>query len=446
MKNLLTLAAACCFTLIQQSVGLAQGRIVARVFWQDDANASVRYGDLKRSAAGWSIEPESITGFPSLDVAEQSLVQMHTDAGIVLLGVRDEADGEIGSGWIAIDSGAEEESHGDHSHMRLKRPPSILKSLIGTDQGNPAHVYQYGKIFVLANDKKNGFTTTSAAKLHDAKTPVEAAKFYAGGNGHITLAVVDDRVAYATWIARDGEDCGRVDVVSLSDNDDKHYSIHCRTGGLHGATTNAGKVFFAPSDGVCWVNADLECDDAPESVQVHYLSLGKQDDDTPLRTGAFENLDQRVLFTTGKGQQAKLCWIDASNESPSVEFLPLELSEGKSLSTPIAIKTRDGKDWVVMFRESQDAPETDALVAVEMDANMDGDWTDAALRHTVGIGRNQIQGHGGHHEAVLLPSGRQLLVSNPADGTLSVIALADWTVQQTISVAGHPTRLAAVGD
>lgn len=446
MKRLLPFAVVCCFALIQQSAGFAQGRTVARVFWQDDSNASVRYGDLKRSAAGWSIEPESITDFPSLDVAEQSLVQMHTDAGIVLLGVRDEADGEIGSGWIAIDSGAEEESHGDHSHVRLKRPPAILKSLISTDQGNPAHVYQYGKTFVLANDKRNGFTTTSAAKLRDAKTAEEAAKFYAGGNGHITLAVVDDRVSYATWIARDGEDCGRVDVVGLGDNEGKQYSIHCPTGGLHGATTNAGKVFFAPSDGVCWVNADSECDDAPETVQVHYLSLGKQSDDTPLRTGAFENLDQRVLFATGKGEQAKLCWIDASNESPSVESLTLELPEGESLSTPMAIKARDGKPWVVMFRESKEAPETDSLVAVEMDANMDGDWTDAGLRHTVAIGRNQIQGHGGHHQAVLLPTGRQLLVSNPADGTLSVIALADWTVQETISVAGHPTRLAAIGD
>lgn len=197
---------------------------------------------------------------------------------------------------------------------------------------------------------------------------------------------------------------------------------------------------------MCWVNADLVCDDAPETVQVHYLSLGKQDDDTPLRTGAFENLDRRVLFTAGKGDQAKLCWIDASSKSPSVESLPLELSAGESLSTPLAIKTRDGKSWVVMFRESTDAPETDKLVAVEMDANLDGDWTDAALRHTVGIGRNQIQGHGGHHEAVLLPSGRQLLVSNPADGTLSVISLADWTVQDTIFVEGQPARLAAVGD
>lgn len=446
MKRLLSLAAACCVVLIQQSTGLAQGRTVARVFWQDDANASVRYGDLKRSGSGWSIEPESITGFPSFDVDEQSLVQMHADDGIILLGVRDEADGEIGSGWIAIDSGAEEESHGDHSHVRLKRPPAILKSLVSTDQGNPAHVYQYGNTFVLANDKKNGFTTTSAAKLRDAKTADEAAKFHAGGNGHITLAVVDGRVGYATWIARDGEDGGRVDVVGLGDNDGKHYSIHCPTGGLHGATTNSGKVFFAPSDGVCWVNADLECDDAPETVQVNYLSLGKQDDETPLRTGAFENLGQRVLFTTGKGEQAKLCWIDACNDSPRVESIPLELSSSESLSTPMAIKTRDGKSWVILFSESKDAPETDSLVAVEMDANLDGDWTDASVRHAVGIGRNQIQGHGGHHQAVLLPSGRQLLVSNPADGTLSVIALADWTVQATILVEGQPTRLAAIGD
>ncbi|TWT73311.1 hypothetical protein [Allorhodopirellula solitaria] len=446
MRTSFRFLTSCCLVLASTSLCFAEGRTVARVFWQDDTDATVRYGDLKRSAEGWSIQPTPITDFPKLDIDAQSLVQMRSDDGLLLIGVRDDANGELGSGWVAVESGAEEEPHGDHSHWRLNNSPSVLHVNIGVDQGNPAHVYQYGKSFVLANDAKNGFTITSASALRSSESAPDAAKFYDGGNGHITLAVIEDQVAYSTWIARDGDDSGRVDVVGLGDNEGKKYSIQCPSGGLHGATANSGKVFLAPSDGVCWVDADLECDDAPETVDVHYLSLGKDDDDAPLRTGAFENLDQRVVFTAGKGENAKLCWIDASSDSPSIESLPIELSGDESLTTPLAIKSRGGKSLILLFRENRNAPETDELLVIDVDANRDGNWEDAALTHTVDIGRNQIQGHGGHHQALQLPSRRHLLVSNPADGTLSLISLSDWTVQETFSVEGQPARMAAFGE
>ncbi len=424
---------------------LAQGRAAARLFWQDDSGATVRYGDLKKTDNGWSMTPAPINGFPQLDVAEQSLVQMQADSGIVLLGVHDNADGTVGSGWVAIDSGAVEESHGDHSHWKFTGVPSVLTSLVNAEQGNPAHVYQYGKTFVLANDKKNGFTITSAASIRGAKTPDSAATFYDGGNGHITLAVVDDKVAYATWIARDGDDVGRVDVVGLGDNEGKRYSIACPSGGLHGATTNSGKVFFAPADGVCWVVADTELDDEPESVQVNHLSLGKDSDGNPLRTGAFTNLGDKVLFTAGKGDDTKLCWIDAASPSPKVQSLPIEISEGDSLTTPVAVKTRTGKRLAMMFRENKAAPETDALLVVDLDPDSNKDWADAAMSKTIPVGANQMEGHGGHHELVALPGGREVMISNPGDGTLSVISLIDFTVTATIPVDGVPTRLVAIG-
>ncbi len=427
------------------STVLAQERTVARLFWQDDSGATVRYGDLKKSADGWSIESKPIDGFPSLDIAEQSLVQMQADSGIVLLGIHDSADGTVGSGWVAIDSGAVEEDHGNHSHLHFQQPPSVMKSLVNAEQGNPAHVYQYGKTFVLANDKKNGFTVTSAAKLRDAKTPDSAATFHDGGNGHITLAVVDDQVAYSTWIARDGDDCGRVDVVGLGVNEGKRYSIKCPSGGLHGATTNSGKVFFAPSDGVCWVGADVELDDAPDSVQIHHLSLGKDSDGNPLRTGAFTNLDNTVLFTSGKGEDAKLCWIDAASQSPSVQSIPVELSEGDSLSTPVTVRSRAGKRLAMMFRENKESPETDSLLVVDCDPDGNGKWDDAEQVKTIPVGRNQMEGHGGHHEVAVLPGGREVVVSNPADATLSVISLTDFTVNATMPVEGVPTRLVAIG-
>src|SRR6056297_357196 len=161
MKILSILSFVTLLTLASQTLATAQGRTVARLFWQDDADQTLRYGDLKKADSQWSLDPQTIAGFPSLDAAEQTLVQMQMDAGLILLGVHDRDDGTFGSGWVAIDSGAVEESHGDHSHWRFKQSPSVLQTLLDTDQGNPAHVYRYGKSFILANDKKNGFTVTS---------------------------------------------------------------------------------------------------------------------------------------------------------------------------------------------------------------------------------------------------------------------------------------------
>ncbi len=446
MKTLFSLTAAVLITMMTTATANSQGRTVARLFWQDNNDATVRYGDLKKSAAGWSLEPEPVPGFPSLDTAEQTLVQMQTDAGIVVLGIHDHAAGTIGSGWVAIDSGVVEESHGDHSHLRFKHVPSILHRQIDTDQGNPAHVYKYGKSFAFAIDKHNGFTITSASRLRTSKSPESATSFHEGGNGHITLAVIEDHVAYATWIDRDGENAGRVDVVGLGENQGKQYSIHCPTGGLHGATANSGKIFLAPSDGVCWVHADLALDSAPESVEVNYLSLGKDADDTPLRTGAFANLDRLVLFTAGKGDDAQLCWIDATIDSPAVTTLPIELAEGESLTTPLAVRARGGKQMAIMFRENKTSPSDDSLLIVDLDPNSDGDHSDAAVRADLSIGGNQIEGHSGHHEAVVLPNARELLISNPADGTVSLISLTELRVLETFTVGGTPTRLVAIGD
>lgn len=424
------------------SVGFAQGRTVARVFWQDDSGATVRWGDLKKSAGAWSIQEASVDGFPLLDNAEQNLVQMQADHGLIVVGVHDHADGTMGSGWIAIESGAVEESHGDHSHWRFKDLPSVLESRVDADQGNPAHVYRYGSSIVLANDKKNGFTVTSAKQVRSGK---DMATFHEGGNGHITLAVVDDRVAYATWIAPAGDDCGRVDVVGLGDNEGKRYQIQCPTGLLHGATTNSGKVFFAPADGVCWVAADTEVDDDPSAVTVHHLSLGKDADDKPLRTGAFANLGSLVVFTAGKGDDAKLCLIDAASDSPKITELPISLSEGDSLTTPTPVAAVGGRSLAILFRENKSSPETDSMLVVNLDSNGDGQWNDPEWVETVAVGRNQIEGHSGHHELAVLPGGRHVLISNPADGTLAIISLVDFEQVATLEVSGEPTRLIAIG-
>jgi hypothetical protein len=424
----------------------AQGRTVARLFWQDDSSATVRWGDLKKSADGWSLKEESIEGFPLLDGAEQVLVQMQSDDGLVVVGIHDHSDGAFGSGWVAIESGAVEESHGDHSHWRFKHSPSVLHTRIDADQGNPAHVYRYGKSIVLANDTRDCFTIATAHSVRSAKTPDSSATFYEGGSGHITLAVLENEVAYATWIAPAGDDCGRVDVVGLGVNDGRRYSIKCPTGMLHGATTNSGKVFFASADGVCWVDGDREVDDDPNSVLVHHLPLGRDDQDKALRTGAFANLGKHVLFTAGKISDAKLCVLDASSDAPTLIELPIPLRDGESLTTPVAVKSRGGRNLALLFRESIESPETDAMLVVDLDQNGDGRFDDPALVKEIAIGRNQINGHAGHHEAVVLPNRRHVVISNPADATISTVSLSDFDVNATLTVNGAPTRLIAIGD
>lgn len=424
---------------------LAEGRTMARVFWQDDADATVRCGDLKKSAEGWAMEELSIDGFPKLDPDQQSLVQMRTSEGLVIVGVHDSDDGTIGSGWVAIESGAVEEAHGDHSHWKFSASPKVSHSLIDTDQGNPAHVYKCGDSFVLANDKKNGFTMTSAKRIRDADIPAAAATFHEGGNGHITLAVSPGEVAYATWIAPAGDEKGRVDVIGIGKNQGKQYSIKCPSGMLHGATTNSGKAFFAPADGICWTEVDREVDDTAGPVVVHYLTLGKDGDDKPLRTGAFANQGHHVVFAAGKGSATKLCWIDASADEPKLTSMPIEVSEGESLSTPVTMKSRGGESLAVMFGQHKESPEDDRMLIVNLDPDGDGRFDDAKLHRTIEVGPNQMAGHSGYHAASLLPDGRHLLLTNPGDGSMWVFSLSKSKVVAKFELGGTPTRLLSIG-
>lgn len=424
----------------------AEGRTIARLFWQDHQNATLKWADLQKSKDGYALSENDISGFPELDTDDQTLVQMQVDDGLLIVGVRDEANGDIGSGWVAIETGATQEAHGDHFHWRFPEPPSVHSKLIDSGQGNPAHLYRYGKSFVMANDQRNGFTVLNSKSVRDAKSPAEAGRFYEGGGGHITLAVAEGKVAYSTWIDREGENAGRVDVVGLGENAEKGYHITCPTGVLHGATYCDDKVFFAPSDGVCWVHADLEVDDAADSVTVNHLEIGTDPEGNPLRTGAFTTIDHAVVFTSGKAEQSKLCFIDASCDTPAVQSLSMELASDQSLKTPIIGKGSGGRPIALCFAESKEAPKTDQLYVVDLDPDGNGDYSDAKAREPIAVGPSQIEGHFGHHDAVFLPRGRQIAVTNPGDASIWVISLTDQSVQAKFECEGTPTSLVSISD
>jgi hypothetical protein len=418
---------------------------LARIFWQDEASGRLRWGDLGRQPGEWFITNQELADHPALDNESQSLVQMQQHNGLIVVGVRDSQDGSFQSGWFAVDSGAHQEEHGDHFHWRFHQAPRIVHQVLDDRQGNPAHLYLYDGQMFLANDQLGGFTRISPDQLLAGQST--AGTFFVGGGGHITLAAAENKVAYSTWIDRQGENQGRVDVVDIaSGSNDRNYSIQLPSGGLHGATTVMGKVFFAPSDGICMLQADLELSQSADSKRIKHWSLGSDDSGKPLRTGAFTTLGSRAMFTTGTGSTARLCWINANAEEPDIEQLMISVDPGSTLSTPIAATTRLGTKLAFLFQESRHPQVGDRLTIVNLDPNRDDDWSDAHIERELLVGNNAIRGHSGHHDLVIFAGGRLACFTNPGDGSISVLSLSDLEIVATLALGGTPGRLVAIGD
>jgi hypothetical protein len=420
---------------------------VCRILWQDDADHTLKWSDLTRDPQGLSLNQQVLEGFPKLDSTQQSFVQMEESDGMVVLGIHDNEEGAFGSGWVAVDSGVIEEEHGDHSHWQFESKPQVAHSQLDKEQGNPAHVYLYQGDIFLANDKKNGFTILTPSSLRKASTRTSAARFFSGGGSHITLAAVDGKVCYATWVDRDGDNEGRVDVVPISSSTGQAgYQLKLPSGGLHGATANSGRVFFAPADGICWVEADIELSKNKEDVKIHHLSLGKDSaTGKPRRTGAFSNHSHFVLFTTGAKESASLCMIDAKAKEPSVIEVSMPLADGLAWTTPACVTTASGKHYAFLFSDRRGSESSESLAIVNLDPNKDGDLSDAKLEKTLPVGASKIVGHGGHHEVAFSSSGRWAFITNPGDGSIWVVSLSTLEVESKHQVDGVPSRILAIG-
>lgn len=349
---------------------------------------------------------------------------------------------------IVIDTGVREEPHGDHSDWKFVSSPSVKSSRLDADQGNPAHLYLYNDHFYLANDRKNGFTQIDPKEL-DSKPAQECGTFCAGGGNHITMAAVDNTVCYSTWIDGGGPNMGRVDVVNLkkTDGDKIAYSFKLPTGVIHGATVNSGRVFFAPADGVCWVDADTSLTKTAETVGVNHISLGKEEGaEKPNRTGAFVNQRNWVLFTTGSPEgKSSLCLLDARAAQPTVIKLPIEVADGLSLTTPEVVLAAGGKRYAFLFHDKKEGQAQEQLTIVDLDPNGDRNLSDAKIARTMPVGASKVDGHHGHHAVSFDSEGRLACFTNPGDGTIWVMTLKDLTVRAKSVVGGTPGAIVAIG-
>lgn len=419
-----------------------------RIFWQDRDTDQLSWADITASSQ-WGIQRGWIEGFPKLDAEKQDLVQMKANNGVLVVGVRDHDDGKHQSGWVSVDTGVFEEAHGNHSHWKYGSPPKVTGQQLDTDQGNPAHLYVYENNFYLANDQKNGFSRLQPMQLKQSAIAAGSAKFFPGGGNHITMAAVNNAIAYSSWIDGGGPNAGRVDVVSLQQGGEPKiaYSLTLPSGVIHGATANSGKVFFAPADGICWVAADYSLQKTADTVQVHHLSLGQDDEaDKPLRTGAFTNEHNWVLCTTGKAEDATLCLINAALSQPTVVKLKIPAADGLRLTTPETVLSL-GNRYAFVFQDRTDAESEvqEQLTVVELDPNRDRDFSDARVKATIPVGASKIDGHHGHHAIAFDAFGRNAVFTEPGEGMLNVFSLKDLRVVARFKVGGSPDSITAVG-
>ena len=424
-----------------------RGPRIARVLWQDRAKDTLMWGEV-HGGEKWIVSASPVKDFPKLDVEKQDLGQMKKAEGHLLVGVRDNDDGKFQSGWVSVDTGVREEPHGNHSHWNFVSSPTVKSSRLDAEQGNPAHLYVYNGHFYMANDKKNGFTHIDPKDLI-AKPAKDCGTFFTGGGNHITMAAVDNTVCYSTWIDGDGPNMGRVDVVNLKKTDGEKiaYSFRLPTGVIHGATANSGRVFFAPEDGVCWVDADTSLSKTADSVVVKRISLGKEEGaEKPNRTGAFVNQRNWVLFTTGgPAGKSSLCLLDAKAAEPTVIMLPIDVADGLTLTTPEVVLASGGKRYAFLFQDQQEGELQEQLTIVDLDPNGDRNLSDAKIAKTIPVGASKVDGHHGHHSVSFDSEGRLACFTNPGDGTIWVMSLKDLTIRAKSVVGGTPAAIVAIG-
>jgi hypothetical protein len=426
------------------------GGPVARIFFQDHDARQVKWADVMEAKDGSvTLGPVALMpGFPKLDAEKQTLVQMRECKGRIAVGVRDNDEGKISSGWILAVTGTKHSDHGDHGHWSYKKPPQVLASKLDTEQGNPAHVYLYDNNFYLANDQKNGYTRLDPEQFSQStagEPVVGKPQFIPGGGSHITLATVGNVVGYSAWVDGGGPNKGRVDVSPIGEKSAIKYTFNLPHGGIHGAATAANKIFLAPIDGICWVDADTALSKSKDDVKIHHVSLGK-DGEKPLRTGAFATHGNHVFCTTGRGTNGQLVILDASANEPKPTFLKLSGKEGHRALTPEII-AKDGKNpMAFVFQEhDKDAMVADALDVIALDPNGDGKYDDAKVVKTISVGKSEVSGHFGHH-AIGFDADRKLAyITNSGEGSISVLNLKSLEIQGTLKVGGKPTHLIVVG-
>ena len=418
-----------------------------RVAWQDAQDRSLHWGEFVQVGPSIVFQNQGkIADFPAL-TGNQYLGVMERIGNVLLVGVRGGRQGEPQGGWLAVDLQVTEQPHGDHSDYTYGDAPRVIHTVLDDTRKYPIHLYAYNKEFYLANDALNGFTRIDPSKLMAGGEGANGV-FYRGGGGHITMATVGKKVGYSTWNGQTESGKGKIDVVNLDKPGEESiaYSIESPTGGLHGAISNSGRIFFAPADGIAWVDADVELSQSAESVKVNHLSLGKNSEDqTPYRTGSFTHHKDWVLFLSGKDADAGLCMVQASAETPSVSKLLIEPKPGLRLGMPECVTALSGKNYAMSFQIKRAGDAAEKLTIIDLDPNQDKDFADAKVEKSLDVGSSLVPGFWAYHMLGFDDDERFAVFTNPAEGEICLLSLDNLNIISRQKVGGIPTGVIAVG-
>ncbi|MCA9048704.1 MAG: hypothetical protein KDA89_08245 [Planctomycetaceae bacterium] len=436
--------------------------IMTRLFWQDAENQTLSYADLYTTNT-WNLKRGWVQGFPEAAAGGHRMGAMVQAKNVLMVPLQVAATGDGAAAavsWLTADSGAFEEPHGNHFHWRYTRTPSVTHLQAGGAMTGAVQTRVFDETFLVSGDVSNQIQSVGVSQVGQRTSGPVAASF-AGGGAAPVIAAAGNSVAYAAWSDADGDHAGQVDVIHLKAGTRTApvYSLRLPSGGIHQATVNSGKVFFATSSGLSFVSADLTAAQQPQSVEIGEVVDVQPAADGTVRVSAFDNQRNWVMYVKEGPDGSHFCLIDAASSHPREIRIALTTVAGLRPGAPRCVLSL-GQRFAFLFQESvtpagdgdaakpaavSGAAVAEQLTVISLDPNGDRDFSDAVVKQSVPVGRSRIDGERGHHDICFDAYGRFAIFTNPGDGLLTVMSVRDLKQQAQFRVEGVPDRILAFG-
>lgn len=410
-------------------------KVIMRVFWRDGETNQLSFADITTTNR-WNMKRGWVTGFPKMQ-SGQSIGDMHQAAGAVMVGVNRDADGANG-GWVAIDSGAFEQPHGNHNHWMYTNSPQVRNSQLTSGKNGATNV-RVSDNQLLVMEQGTAEVTQANPNQLKSNGGAQPSRFSAGGKD-IRMTTVNGIIGYAasTSSADESVQVKVLDLRSATPVEKYSFVLPCHS--VSAATTNSGRVYFATDEGIFWLLADTSLTKTAESVVFQKI-------ETRTQTSHFENQKNWLLFTEVGETDSSLCMVNTLQQQPAIQRLPISVSEGLRLSDPSTVLCL-GRRYAYLFQDAvaTESPQSEKLTVVELDPNRDGDFRDAMVKSTVDVGASKpAEDGGGRHHVSFDAFGRHAVITNPGDGLIMVMTVRDSKIVANFKVGGAPDQIVAVG-
>lgn len=367
-----------------------ESRAVWRVFIGDHAAPKVTAFDLDDPETRWTFDTKGQTKLYS--AAE----------GTTVVAVQSNDD-QVNF----IRSGVHLSSHGDHSDISVTEPAALEQVLTGP---RPFHVVAHGGNTIINYDKGGYAEILPDDALHDGELAVT--KFPQALPHHGFVAHMGDAVL--STVAAEG-DAPRLGLQAF-DAAGKPVGDLATCTGIHGEAFSGAYLVAGCKEGVLTARAG---DTATEFAMLPYPA-----ELTGATTGTLLGAHAMQIFLGNYGADG-LVVIDPE-DTPHFQHIALPFRRVDFILDPARpqlayVLTEDGNLHRVNLLNAQ----IEDSARVTGPYSMDGDWNDPRPRLAV--------------------AGDRVLVTDPAEQALRVVAFDTLQVAQTVPVEGVPYNLVAIG-